>query len=337
MSRHDTITLGHGSGGTLTHELLDRYIIGPLSNPLLDRQHDGAILDLQGPLAFTTDSFVVQPLFFPGGDIGSLAVHGTVNDIAMCGAYPQYLSLSLILEEGLPLVDLERILQSIQRACREAGVQIVTGDTKVVEKGSGDGIFINTTGIGRMHPKARIGVERLAVGDMILVSGTLANHGITIMSQREGLSFASPIESDSQAVHEPVLALLDELGDAVKLLRDPTRGGVGTVLNEIAKQSGLGVQLDAESIPVRPTVNGACEMLGLDPLLVANEGLFIAVIDQAIAEKAIALLKDFPASAEVTPIGEIVAAHPAQVVSHNAMGGKRVVPMLPGEQLPRIC
>ncbi len=337
MSRQDTITLGHGSGGTLTHELLDRYIFGPLSNPHLDRQHDGAVLDLRGPLAFTTDSFVVQPLFFPGGDIGSLAVHGTVNDIAMCGAYPKYLSLSLILEEGLLLTDLERILQSIQKACLEAGVQIVTGDTKVVEKGSGDGIFINTTGIGTMHPKAHIGVERIKEGDAILVSGTLANHGITIMSQREGLSFASPIESDSRAVHEPVLALLDELGDAVKLLRDPTRGGVGTVLNEIAQQSKLGVQLDAESIPVAPTVNGACEMLGLDPLLVANEGLFIGVIDQSVKEKAIDLLKRFPASAAVTFIGQMVASHPGQVVSHNAMGGKRVVPMLPGEQLPRIC
>ncbi len=336
-SQQHIIHLGHGSGGSLTHELLDRYIFSRFRHPLLQQQHDGVVFQGDGRLAFSTDSFVVSPIFFPGGDIGELAVNGTVNDLAMCGAEPLYMSLALILEEGLQLEQLEQVLQSIANAAERAGIHIVTGDTKVVEKGKGDKIFINTTGIGRVHARANISHERIAVGDTIICSGPMARHGITILSQREGMGFDIPVVSDTKPLHQPVLHLLDQEGEYVKLLRDPTRGGVGTVLNELALQSKWGVRLDASQLPVESEVAGACEMLGLDPLLVANEGLFLAFMAPEKADAALHILHQHPETAQAVAIGKVVADHPGKVVEYNAMGGRRVVPMLAGEQLPRIC
>ncbi|HRW76985.1 MAG TPA: hydrogenase expression/formation protein HypE, partial [Saprospiraceae bacterium] len=290
----DVITLGHGSGGILTHRLLDKLIFEALRNPILEQEHDGAFFQLPGELAFTTDSFVVHPVFFPGGNIGELAVNGTVNDLAMCGAIPRYLSLGLILEEGLPVAELWEILQAIKHACAEAHVQVVTGDTKVVDKGKGDKIFINTTGVGTVHPKARIHSSHIRSGDQILVSGPIAAHGMAILSVREGLSFESPILSDTQSVNHLVVRLLDAFGDKIRFLRDPTRGGVATVLNEISQKSGAGIRLQERDLPVGEAVEGACELLGLDPLYVANEGIFIAVVAPDIADTALAMMQGDP-------------------------------------------
>lgn len=336
-SQQHIIHLGHGSGGSLTHELLDRYIFIRFRHPLLQQQHDGVVFQGDGRLAFSTDSFVVSPIIFPGGDIGDLAVNGTVNDLAMCGAQPLYMSLALILEEGLSLEMLEQVLQSIATAAERAGIHIVTGDTKVVEKGKGDQIFINTTGIGRVHPFADISHKRIEEGDIIICSGPMARHGITILSQREGIGFETSIASDTKPLHEPVWHLLDEVGAAVKLLRDPTRGGVGTVLNELALQTNMGLRIDASQLPVDSEVAGACEMLGLDPLLVANEGVFLAFIATDKVDEALHILHQHPETAQAVAIGKVVADHPGKVVEYNAMGGRRVVPMLAGEQLPRIC
>ena len=333
----DMITLGHGSGGILTNRLLDSGVFDLLKNEFLDERHDGSILQLSGKTAFTTDSFVISPIFFPGGDIGELAVNGTVNDLAMCGAIPRYLSLSFILEEGLPLSEFWEVLCSVKAAAAQAGVLIVTGDTKVVDRGKGDKIFINTTGLGEVHPQADIRANRVAPGDKVIVSGQIADHGIAIMSVREGLAFETTIESDTQPLHEMVAALLDNLGGSIHLLRDATRGGVATVLNEIAAQSGTGVELQQSCIPVDGQVSSACEILGLDPLYVANEGKFIAIVTATVAEKAVDILRGFAGAGEATIIGEVVEAHPRQVVMHSAIGGRRVVNMLPGEQLPRIC
>lgn len=333
----DTITLGHGSGGKLTNKLLDSGVFDVLSNELLDKRHDGAVFQLNGKIAFTTDSFVISPVFFPGGNIGELAVNGTVNDLAMCGAIPKYLSLGFIIEEGLPMTEFWDILLSIREACLDAGVQVVTGDTKVVERGKGDKIFINTTGVGEVHPQAVIDVERISAGDAIIVSGQLAAHGMAIMSVREGLKFESDIESDTQPLNHLVKALLDEYGEAIKLLRDPTRGGVATVLNELARDCQLGVQLNQRDLPLDEQVAGACEMLGLDPLYVANEGLFLAVVPAAIANEVAKTMQNHPAGQNATIIGQFTADHPKQVVMSSPIGGKRVVNMLIGEQLPRIC
>ncbi|MCB9314323.1 MAG: hydrogenase expression/formation protein HypE [Lewinellaceae bacterium] len=333
----DVITLGHGSGGILTHRLLDKLIFEALRNPILEQEHDGAFFQLPGELAFTTDSFVVHPVFFPGGNIGELAVNGTVNDLAMCGAIPRYLSLGLILEEGLPVAELWEILQAIKHACAEAHVQVVTGDTKVVDKGKGDKIFINTTGVGTVHPKARIHSSHIRSGDQILVSGPIAAHGMAILSVREGLSFESPILSDTQSVNHLVVRLLDAFGDKIRFLRDPTRGGVATVLNEISQKSGAGIRLQERDLPVGEAVEGACELLGLDPLYVANEGIFIAVVAPDIADTALAMMQGDPKGQGAARIGEVVDTHPGQVVIKSLIGGSRVVHMLPGEQLPRIC
>ena len=333
----DTITLGHGSGGKLTNKLLDSGVFDVLKNDLLDKRHDGAILELNGKTAFTTDSFVISPIFFPGGNIGELAVNGTVNDLAMCGAIPQYLSLSFIIEEGLPMAEFWEVLVGIREACRVAGVQVVTGDTKVVERGKGDKIFVNTTGIGSVHPKAKIDLDRIAPGDQIIISGPLAAHGMAIMSVREGLEFESAIESDTQPVNHLVKDLLDEFGDDIKLLRDPTRGGVATVLNEIARDRELGVMLQHHDMPIDDQVAGACELLGLDPLYVANEGLFIAVVSGAVAGAVTAKMQADVAGRGAAIIGSFTEEHPRKVVITSAIGGKRVVNMLIGEQLPRIC
>ncbi len=333
----DIITLGHGSGGILTHRLLDKLIFEALRNPILEQEHDGAYFNLPGELAFSTDSFVVHPVFFPGGNIGELAVNGTVNDLAMCGATPRYLSLGLILEEGLPIAEFWEILQAIKHACADANVQIVTGDTKVVDSGKGDKIFINTTGIGTVHPKARIGSEHICAGDQVLVSGPIAAHGMAILSVREGLAFESPILSDTQSVNHLVIRLLDAYGEKIKFLRDPTRGGVATVLNEISQKCQKGIRVQERDLPVEEAVGGACELLGLDPLYVANEGIFIAVVSPEIAESALNFIRNDPKGHGAACIGEIVDTHPGQVVIKSQIGGSRVVHMLPGEQLPRIC
>jgi hydrogenase expression/formation protein HypE len=333
----DVITLGHGSGGVLTNRLLESGVFNLLKNPLLDTHHDGAVFELSGKLAFSTDSYVISPVFFPGGNIGELAVNGTVNDLAMCGAIPKYLSLSFIIEEGLPMTEFWEILVSIKNSAEHAGVQIVTGDTKVVEKGKGDKIFINTSGIGQVHPKAEISSKNIKVGDKIVVSGYVATHGIAIMSVREGLDFETHIVSDTINLNHTVKALLDDFGADIHLLRDPTRGGVATVLNEIARDCGLGIDISQKQIPVLEEVFGACEILGLDPLYVANEGIFMAIVASEIADDFVKKLSTFENGKDAAIIGEVVLEHPKQVILTSKIGGKRVVNMLVGEQLPRIC
>lgn len=333
----DVITLGHGSGGLLTNKLLESGVFDLLKNPLLDEHHDGAIFEMHGRIAFSTDSYVITPVFFPGGNIGELAINGTVNDLAMCGAIPKYLSLSFILEEGLTMKEFWDILVAVKFAAEKSGVQIVTGDTKVVERGKGDQVFINTTGVGVVHSKAKITKSRVKPGDKIIVSGNLATHGIAIMSVREGLEFETTIESDTTNLNHTIIQLLNEFGEQIHLLRDPTRGGVATVLSEIARDTSLGIDIHQKNIPVTEEVYGACELLGLDPLYVANEGIFIAIVDAAIAEVFTSKLSSYENGANAAIIGEIVESHPRQVVLTSGIGGKRVVNMLVGEQLPRIC
>ena len=333
----DMITLGHGSGGLLTHKLLQSGVFDVLKNELLDQQHDGASFTLNGPVAFSSDSYVITPAFFPGGDIGELAINGTVNDLAMCGAIPQYLSLAFIIEEGLMMNEFWKILVSIKEATQKANVKIVTGDTKVVERGKGDKLFINTSGIGTIHPKASIHHKNIEVGDKIIISGNIATHGIAIMSVRKGLEFETTIESDTTNLNHTVKKLLDRFGNGIKFLRDPTRGGVASVLNEVAELTSLGFDLDQQSLPIDEQVEGACEMLGLDPLYVANEGLFIAVVKRDIANDFVALLQEDENGTNAAIIGETTAGHPGKVLMKSRIGGRRVVNYLTGEQLPRIC
>jgi hydrogenase expression/formation protein HypE len=333
----DTINLGHGSGGALTSQLLDAGVFKLFENDLLNKKHDGAIFNLRGKVAMSTDTYVVSPIFFEGGNIGDLAINGTVNDLAMCGAAAKYLSLGFVLEEGLKMTEFWEILLSIKAACAAAGVQIITGDTKVVERGKGDKIFINTTGIGEVHARADIDISNVKAGDKIILSGPLARHGITIMSHRQGLQFETTINSDTRPLNKIVLELLDEFGEHIHLLRDPTRGGLATVLNEIAAGSRLGIDISQRNIPVEEEVYGACEMLGLDPLYVANEGLFVAIADATIADNLLSRLKQWEYALMASIIGEVTAEHPRQVVMKSNIGGRRVVNMLAGEQLPRIC
>ncbi|MDQ6608743.1 MAG: hydrogenase expression/formation protein HypE [Bacteroidota bacterium] len=333
----EIITLGHGSGGVLTHNLLNSGVFDVLKNDYLDEHHDGAFLNLKGPVAFTTDSFVVTPIFFPGGNIGDLAVNGTVNDLAMCGAIPRYLSLSFIIEEGLSMKEFWDILVSVKYACEEANVQVVTGDTKVVERGKGDKIFINTTGLGDLHSKAKISSANVRAGDRIIISSNVATHGIAVMSVREGLVFETELESDTCNLSPAVNILLEAFGEDIHFMRDPTRGGVATVLNELAKDSGLGIDLFQNAIPVSEQVEGACEMLGLDPLYVANEGIFIAVVKPEIAEKAVKRLRELEVGKNAAIIGTICNEHLKQVILTSSIGGRRMLNMLTGEQLPRIC
>ena len=333
----DKITLGHGSGGLLTNKLLESGVFNLFSNPYLDQHHDGAIIELTGQVAFSTDSFVVSPIFFPGGNIGELAVNGTVNDLAMCGAKPQYLSLSFIIEEGLLMTDFWEVLVSIKNASEKAGVQIVTGDTKVVERGKGDQLFINTTGVGQILPNAKIAMNRVQEGDVIIVSDVIASHGIAIMSIREGLEFESDIKSDTCPLNGIVEELIAAFGDAIHLLKDPTRGGIASVLNEIARDSVFGVYIDESKLPIDQQVKGACEILGLDPLYVANEGVFICIVHADIAEPVLTHLHKNPSTPNAAIIGKVVTDHPTQVVIRSKIGGKRVVNMIVGAQLPRIC
>lgn len=333
----DIITLGHGSGGLLQQRLLQSGVFDILKNDSLEQQHDGAMLQLNGRIAFSTDSYVVSPIEFPGGDIGDLAVNGTVNDLAMCGASAKYLSLAFILEEGLPIETFWNILVSIKYAALKAGVQIVTGDTKVVEKGKGDGIFINTSGIGIMHSSANIHHNRIEAGDQIIISGAVAAHGIAIMSLRKGLEFETTIQSDTQNLNHITQILLDAFGNDVHFMRDPTRGGVASVLNEVAGITKLGYTLDQKAIPIDEQVEGACEMLGLDPLYVANEGLFIAIVKKDIADAYLQMLQSEHGFERAAIIGEVVNDHHGKVVMKSKIGGRRVVNYLTGEQLPRIC
>jgi len=338
LSDYPTVQLAHGGGGKLSQILIESLLLPAFDNPQLARLHDGALLaPPAGRLAFSTDSFVVKPLFFPGGDIGSLAVHGTVNDLAMCGARPLALSCGLILEEGLAMSDLARIVASLRGAARRAGVPIVTGDTKVVDRGKGDGVYLHTTGVGSVPDGVEIDPKRARPGDVVLLSGSIGDHGMAILSVREGLEFESPIESDSAPLAGMVAALLDRLGDAVHVLRDPTRGGVASATNEIAAAAGVGICLEEVEIPVHEPVRAACELLGLDPLYVANEGKLLAIVAREVADEALAVLRTDPLGAEAAIVGEVVDELAGHVQLRGAIGGSRIVDMLSGEQLPRIC
>lgn len=338
ISDYPTVLLAHGGGGRLTHMLIERMFLPAFANPTLQAQGDGAVLDVDGTrLAFSTDTFVVQPLFFPGGDIGALAVHGTINDLAMCGAQPLGLSAGFILEEGLPMADLWRVVQSMQAAAAAAGVPIVTGDTKVVDRGKGDGIFINTAGVGRIPAGVHLGPQQIRPGDVVLINGPIAVHGIAIMSLREGLEFETTLGSDTAPLADLVAAMLAQAGAAVHMLRDPTRGGLASSLNEIAAQARVGIRLDEAHIPLGEEVRGACEILGFDPLYVANEGKLLAIVAREAAAGVLATLQAHPLGAEAAIIGEVVAEHAGQVYLRSRIGGLRVVDMLTGEQLPRIC
>jgi hydrogenase expression/formation protein HypE len=333
----ERILLGHGSGGRLSADLLKDVFLPALGNPVLNRLEDQAIVSLNGVrLAITTDSFVVKPLIFRGGDIGSLAVHGTINDLAMGGAEPLWLSAAFILEEGLPMVTLRRVVGSMHEAAANAGVEIVTGDTKVVEKGSADGIFVNTTGIGLVREGITLSAAHARPGDAILVSGMLGDHGIAILAEREGLQFETAVQSDSAPLHTLVASLLAATRE-VRCLRDPTRGGLSSTLNEIAASSGVGMELEETSIPVREEVRGACEMLGLDPLYVANEGKLVAIVAPAFAEAALRALQNHPLGKDARIIGRVTSEHPRMVVMRTPFGTTRIVDMLTGDQLPRIC
>ncbi|HTY57667.1 MAG TPA: hydrogenase expression/formation protein HypE [Bacteroidota bacterium] len=337
MTEYSTVTLAHGGGGKLTQQLIQRMFVPQFDNEMLGRLHDGAVFTAGGArLAFSTDSYVIKPIFFPGGNIGELAVNGTVNDLAMCGAKPLYLSSAFIIEEGFPMDDLWKIVLGMQAAAKNAGVGLVTGDTKVVDRGKGDGIFITTSGIGIVEPGAAIDPRNARAGDMIIVNGPIAVHGIAIMSVREGLSFDTEIRSDTAPLNSLVEVIL-KAGADVHVLRDPTRGGVASVVNEIAQSSRKGILLDEAALPLSEEVRGACEILGFDPLYVANEGKVMAFVAPGAAEKVLRAMRAHPLGKDSVIIGEVVEEHPGVAVMKSLIGGTRVVDMLSGEQLPRIC
>lgn len=337
--RHGRIDMGHGAGGRAAAQLIEELFVAAFDNEWLRQGNDGAAFDIpQGSrMVMATDGHVVSPLFFPGGDVGCLSVHGTINDVAMCGATPLHLSASFILEEGFPLADLKRIVDSMAAAAREAGVPVVTGDTKVVEKGKGDGVFISTTGIGVVPAGVDVSGANARPGDVVLLSGPIGDHGVAVLSKRESLEFESTIESDTAALHTLVAAMLDADRAGVRVLRDPTRGGLATTLNEIARQSRAGMLLQESAIPVRPQVDAACELLGLDPLYVANEGKLVAVCAPEAADRVLAAMRAHPLGRESVRIG-VVTEDPHRFVQMDTrFGGRRVVDWLSGEQLPRIC
>ena len=336
--KFDVILLGHGSGGKLSHQLLDELIIPALCGGAPFDQNDAAVLAApEGRLAFTTDSYVVDPLFFPGGNIGDLAVHGTVNDLAMAGATPLALSVGLIIEEGLPVADLKSILVSMRQAAAETGVRIVTGDTKVVPRGKADKLFINTSGVGVLKHNLEISGSGAQLGDKILINGTIGDHGMAVLASREGLALQSAIVSDSAPLNGMVSLLLDALGDRLHVLRDPTRGGVATTLKEIALQSGVELTLDESALPISAAVGGACAILGLDPLFVANEGKLLAFVAADAADHALTLLSQHPLGRQAAIIGEVTGVANGKVRLRTTIGGLRAIEMLTGEQLPRIC
>lgn len=335
--KRGVVDLGHGSGGRAMAQLIEELFAATLDNDYLAQGNDGALLPAAGGrLVMATDSHVVSPLFFPGGDIGCLAVHGTINDVAVMGARPLYLAASFILEAGFPLADLKRIVESMARAAQVAGVPVVTGDTKVVEQGKGDGVFITTTGVGVVAEGLRLSGDRARPGDVVLLSGTIGDHGMAIMSQREGLSFEAPLESDTAALHGLIADML-ATGADIRLMRDPTRGGLAATLNEIASQSSVGIQLEEAAIPVNPAVEAACELLGLDPLNVANEGKLIAVCAAVDAERLLAAMRGHPLGRQAALVGQITEDSRGFVQMRTRLGGRRMVDWLSGEQLPRIC
>jgi hydrogenase expression/formation protein HypE len=332
----DKVLLAHGSGGKLSHDLIEKSFVPAFDNPVLNKLDDSAVFEFSGRLAFTTDSFTVSPIFFPGGDIGKLAVNGTVNDLAMNGAVPLYLSLSFIIEEGFLIAELEKVVNSIHQAADEAGVKIVAGDTKVVNQGSADKLFINTSGIGIVSPGVDISGANAIPGDKVILSGSLGDHGIAVLSQREGLKFQVPIESDCAPLNKLVAEIL-ETSASIHCLRDPTRGGLATTLNEFAEQSQVGIRIEEESIPINKAVLAACELLGFDPLYVANEGRLVAVVTPSDADKVLAKMRQNQYGTEATIIGEVVNEHPGKVVMKTPLGSSRIVDMPVGELLPRIC
>ena len=337
ITDYKSVLLAHGGGGKLSQQLIQKMFLSQFKNEFLEPLHDGAIFSIDGTrLAFSTDSYVVNPIFFPGGDIGELAVNGTVNDLAMCGARPLYLSVGFIIEEGLPMEDLWRIVLSMQRAAAGADVMLVTGDTKVVDKGKGDKIFINTSGVGVLEPGVAISPKQARPGDKIIINGPIAVHGIAIMSVREGLQFETQIRSDTAALNGLVREML-ETGDGVHVLRDPTRGGVASTLNEIAESANVGISIDEERLPLTEEVRGACEILGFDPLYVANEGKLVAFVSPEESDGVLAAMHAHPLGKDAVLIGEVVNEHPGVVIMKSRIGGSRVVDMLSGEQLPRIC
>ena len=337
ISEYPVITMAHGSGGILSHQLIDKMFIPAFDNNILMESHDGAMFDLPpGRVAYTTDSFVVSPVFFPGGNIGDLAVNGTVNDLVCCGAVPIYLSAGFILEEGLPMKDLWKIVVSMKEAASAAGIKIITGDTKVVERGKGDRIFINTSGIGLIHEGISISPGNCRPRDVIIISGTIGDHGVAIMSARSGLEFETTIKSDSAALN----GLADKIFKATRnihVLRDPTRGGLATTLNEISKSSKTGIIIDEDKIPVSEEVKGACEILGLDPLYVANEGKLIIILPEKEGSELLYAIREHPLGKDASIIGRITDDHPGIVRMTTTIGSSRIVDMLTGEQLPRIC
>jgi hydrogenase expression/formation protein HypE len=348
---YPNVVIGHGGGGTLSAELIEHIFLPAFRNAALENLGDGAVVRLDVELesskgsgsmriprlALSTDSFVVRPLFFPGGSIGELAVNGTVNDLAMCGARPTYLTAGFIIEEGLPMAALGQIVERMGAAARAAGVQIVTGDTKVVDKGHGDGVFINTSGIGVIRDGVAVGPANARPGDVVLLSGTIGDHGMAIMSVREGLEFETVIRSDCAPLHTLVEAMLADDATAIHVLRDPTRGGVAASLNEIAAKSGAGIAIDERALPVRPDVQAACELLGMDPIHVANEGKLVAIVAPERADAVLVAMRAHPLGRDGAIIGRVVAEHPGMLVARTGIGGTRVIPMQLGEQLPRIC
>jgi len=338
VATSDRVQLGHGSGGKMSAALLRDRFLPHLRNPVLEQLGDAAVLPVHGgDIAVSTDTFVVSPLEFPGGNIGSLAVHGTLNDLAMAGARPVCLTVGFVLEEGLELALLDRILGSMAEAARAAGVPVVTGDTKVVERGKADGLYINTTGVGVLDAGFRPAPDQARAGDAILVSGPIGSHGMAIMAAREGIAFEAAIESDSATLLPLVELLREAAGPAVRVLRDPTRGGLASALNEIAAASGVGVVLEDHALPVHEPVASVCDLLGLDVMYVANEGVLVAFVEARAAEAALAALRSHPLGAEAVIAGYAVAEHPGMVVLRTGLGGTRIVDMLPGDQLPRIC
>jgi hydrogenase expression/formation protein HypE len=337
IARYEQVLLAHGGGGKLTHELIEKMFLPEFRNPGLEQMHDGAMFSIGAErLAFSTDGYVVHPIFFPGGDIGELAVNGTVNDLAMCGARPVYLSSAFIIEEGFMIQDLWRVVQSMQRAAQTAGVAIVTGDTKVVDRGKGDGLFVTTSGIGIIPNNVDIHPRHARSGDLILVSGPIAQHGIAIMSVREGLQFGTAIKSDTAALNGMVQDMLTAC-PGIHVLRDPTRGGVASTLNEIAGQAGVGIMIEETKIPIDEEVRGACEILGFDPLYVANEGKLLAIVGKNDAEAVLEAMRTHPLGRQAAIIGRVTNENPGSVVLKSSIGSSRIVDMLSGEQLPRIC
>ena len=336
MDREDKILLAHGSGGKLAHDLITKNFVSALDNPLLAQMDDAAVFDVKHRLAFTTDSYVVNPIFFPGGNIGKLAVCGTVNDLATSGAQPLYLSLALIIEEGLPLNDLKKVIDSIKATADEAGVKIITGDTKVVNRGSADKLFINTSGIGIIPKGISISGSNAKLGDKIILSGTIGDHGIAVLSKREGISFSTNLESDCAPLAGLVAEML-KVSRNIHSLRDPTRGGLATTLNELAEQSKIGIRIEETRIPVRDEVLGACEMLGFDPLYVANEGKMVTIVAAEDAYKILKAMQKHRYGKNAAIIGEVIADHPGRVVMKTLLGSSRIVDMLVGDLLPRIC